>query len=247
VDRLIGIDGSEITEEQALAQATEFAATVAHEMRTPLHTASGFLAFLLQGMAGPLSVMQRDMLASVATSLEQAQLLTEDLLSMAALDNGQLSFDLQPLDLRELVREELKQLQLMAEAANVTLEETSLEGVEYRVMGVRSRLGQCLRNLLVNAIKFSPTGGKVRVVLEPCGPDYMVSIEDKGPGISPEYQERIFERGFQVRSDGRHLKGYGLGLAVSRELVEHQGGQLGVESALGEGSRFWIKLPRARQ
>ena len=90
-------------------------------------------------------------------------------------------------------------------------------------------------------------GGKVRVVLEPCGPAYMVSVEDNGPGISPEHQARIFERRFQVKSEARHLKGYGLGLSISKELVECQGGQMGVESALGEGSRFWIKMPRARK
>ncbi len=223
---------------------SEFAATVAHELRTPLHTAAGFLSFLLQGMAGQLSPMQRDMLASVATSIEQAQLITEDLLCMAAIEQGQLQLDLKPLNLRELVREEMYQLRMMAEAANITLEGVNLEGEAWLVQGARNRLGQGLRNLLVNAVKFSPDGGTVRVKLEQQGGDYIVRVVDNGPGIRAEHLSRLFERHFRVNPDDRHLAGYGLGLSITKDLVEQQGGQVGVESEAGAGSCFWMKLPR---
>jgi two-component system, NtrC family, sensor histidine kinase KinB len=224
-------------------QESEFVATVAHELRNPLHTASGFLSFLLQDMAGPLSAMQRDMLASVATCVEQSQMLTEDLLCNAALEHGQFSLDLQPLDLCNLVHEEAHQLRLMAEAANVQLEVVNLEGKDCLVKASRLRMGQCIRNLIVNAIKFSPMGGTVRVVLKQRGPDYMISVEDEGPGIAPEYQQKIFERRFQARKEARHLAGYGLGLSISKDLVEQQGGQMGLQSGVGQGSRFYIILP----
>lgn len=229
----------------AIQQAHDFTATVAHELRTPLHTAAGFLSFLLQDMAGPLTVMQRNMLASVATSLEQAQMLTEDLLCLAALEQGQLSLDLAPLDLRSVVQTELNQLRLMADAANVKLDGLNLTGDECKVKAARNRLGQCLRNLIVNAIKFSPIGGTVRVAIEQHSDAYIVSIEDNGPGISPENLDRIFERRFQAKEGvAHHLAGYGLGLSITKDLVERQGGKLGVESQIGQGSRFWFSLPR---
>ncbi|HEX2915493.1 MAG TPA: HAMP domain-containing sensor histidine kinase [Chloroflexia bacterium] len=225
-------------------ESREFVATVAHEMRTPLNAAAGFLSFLLQDMAGPLSAMQRDIVASIATSVDQAQTLVEDLLCMAQMDRGELSLQPVRLDLKALIRETLSQFRVMAEAAQVRLEGRNLDGPEAFVIADRVRLGQCLRNLIGNALKFSPTGEVVYITLGRRKKEYFVVVEDKGPGIAPEFQETIFDRHFQIKdSAARHLNGYGLGLSITRQLLERQQGRVWVESTLGKGSRFYFSLP----
>lgn len=240
--------------------AQEYVETVAHELRTPLQTASGFLAFLLQGMAGPVTTMQRDMLTSLGTSLEQAQSLVEDLLCLSQLESGQFTLSLELVNLKRLVDDTVENLNLMAEAAGVTFEVEALsqgdgdskKQKEYLVNGATNRLTQCLRNLLSNALKFSPASGVVRVCIEETDRTYRVQVIDQGPGIRPEHLGVLFERHYQVKdpasaqiSDTRHLTGYGLGLSITRELIERQGGRIGVESTYGKGSCFWFSLPKA--
>jgi two-component system sensor histidine kinase BaeS len=224
----------------------ELLETVAHELHTPLHTASGFLSFLLQGMAGPVTAIQRDMLVSLGSSLQQAQSLVEDLSCLAQLEQGELPLNLELVALQPIVRETLSQFELVAEAAGVKLVGFNLAGNDFFIMTAPNRVSQCLRNLISNALKFSSEGGAVRVSLEETAESYTVRVEDQGPGIRPEHLALIFERHFQIKDPStRHLGGYGLGLSITRDLIERLGGFVGVESSVGKGSCFFFSLPKA--
>ncbi len=229
-------------------QLYQFIATIAHELRNPLNVAKGFNSFLLQGKAGALSFKQEDFVASVATSLEQIHMLTEDLLCYNQIKAGQLDLELELIELKELVTESIRQFSLVAEAAQLELNLVDLTGTACYVRGDAMRLRQCFYNLLNNAIKFSPAGRQITVTIELFEDSYRVGITDQGPGISSENLKSIFQRFYQVKDkQGNHRTGYGLGLSISAELVKRHNGQIGVESSVGKGSCFWITLPQAME
>lgn len=229
---------------QEREQLKGFLATAAHEIKNPLNVAMGFTTFLQQGKTGPVTAQQQDFLDSVATGLEEAKTLVEDLLSVDQLQRGVRKLEVMPVDLKKLTRQVMARFKLMAEAANVQLEAVNLDGTECQVLGAPNRIGQCLYNLILNALKFSPRGGTVKVEICETATGSMVKVIDNGPGISLENQKKLFQRYFQVKDEvGHHLAGYGLGLSITKELIERQNGQIGVESTPGAGSCFWFSLP----
>ena len=119
---------------------------------------------------------------------------------------------------------------------------------EFWVLGEAGKIEQVLRNLLTNAIKYSPTGARVEAGLYRQGDQVQVVISDTGMGISKEDQERIFERFYRVdKARSRQMGGTGLGLAIAREIMELHGGRIWVESELGKGSRFWLTFPKIKE
>ncbi|MDB5080469.1 MAG: two-component hybrid sensor and regulator [Chloroflexi bacterium] len=225
-------------------QLNEFIASIAHEMNNPLQVASSFISYLLQERAGDISGTQHDYLTAATAGVKQAQVLLQDLLCDSQLGRLQLDVDLKPVDLRKVVRETFNQFSLLGQTSHTTLVGCNLEGPECMVLGAENRLQQILVNFLTNAFKFSPAGSQVIVELRQVEDNYRVEIIDQGPGIRLENQALIFERRFQVKDTaGIYRTGFGLGLSITRELVELQGGSSGVESEIGQGSRFWFSLP----
>lgn len=205
----------------------------------------GFLNLLQQEAAGPLSIRQQDLLASANFSLGQVQLLLQDLLDFSRLEHNRLELQPVSFDLFLLVKNSLDQFSLMAEAAKVRLVGCFKAAAEYPVYGDPARFSQCLNNLIVNALKFSPQGGSVTVSIDCQAAEYVIKVQDEGPGISPENREAIFTRHFQTANGAlHHLSGYGLGLSITKELIGRQGGLVWLESTSGQGSTFFLSLPR---
>jgi PAS domain S-box-containing protein len=232
----------DLSERRALERMkADFTATVSHELRTPLTCVLGYLDLLGSGQLGELPEMARDAVERAQAAALRLQALTTDILDLARMDAGRLELDRRPMEIDDAIRASLHSVAALAEREEISLEVASSSGV---VVGDRDRLAQVLVNLLSNAIKFSPRGSRVTVSTRP-GPGHVeLRIEDQGRGIPASHLPSLFERFRQVEaSDARRKGGAGLGLAISRAIVQAHDGTIGVESEEGKGSRFWFRIP----
>jgi signal transduction histidine kinase len=233
----------EVTSERVVNHLKdEFVATVSHELRTPLTSIIGYLELVLAGEAGELTPEQRRFLDVVDRNASRLLGLVGDLLFVAQVEAGQLALERRPVDLSELAADAVAAVRPLAEEKGLELR-TEIEPVE-RVWGDAKRLAQVLDNLLGNAIKFTPGGG--RVCVRVCARDgrAVVEMEDTGIGIPEDERDRLFERFFRASSAYEQaIPGSGLGLSVARMIVEGHGGRIEVVSVEGEGSTFRVELP----
>ena len=227
----------------------QFLANVSHELRTPLNSVIGFSDLLLSpdSVVGPLTDTQRDYLETVARNGRHLLHLINELLDLSKIAAGRMQLYRERLDIEALLREAAASVHAQLEARRHTLA-IDPPGEPVPVDADHVRLRQVLLNLLSNAIKFTPEGGGITVVarLEDTGRRVRVAVSDTGIGIAPHDQARLFQEFVQL--DGgpsRRYEGSGLGLALSKRLVELHGGRIGVKSELHKGSTFWFTLPRA--
>jgi len=220
----------------------EFLATLSHELRTPMNIILGWLDPLARGMpvkdpAGVIATIQRN--AQV-----QAKLI-DDLLDMNRLVAGTLKIDLSPIDVGPTLRASIQGLQPAADAKGVRV--TLMDGAFGTVLADSRRLQQVFWNLLHNAIKFTPHGGRVHVSVVRRAGAVQIAVEDSGRGISREFLPHVFERFRQEDSSTtRESQGLGLGLSISRHLVELHGGSVTASSpGMGQGATFTVELPAA--
>jgi len=233
----------------AMKSKDQFLSNISHELRTPLNSIIGFTDLLLtEELGAPLSAQQRDFLETVARNGKQLLELINELLDLQRIAAGRM----------ELKSEAFGLADLMAEAAGTVHAQIQKHGHELvatpppqslRVQGDRGRVRQILLNLLSNAIKFTPDGGRITLAAsaENGDDEAEITVTDTGIGIAAEDQAKLFKEFSQLdASASRKYEGTGLGLALSRRLVEMQGGEIGVESEVGKGSTFWFTLPQAR-
>jgi signal transduction histidine kinase len=231
---------------QASAQAQrDFVANVSHELKTPLTSIQGFAQAIQEGAVHDAQGLQHAARV-IREESDRLRRLVEDLLDLARLDAHQVSFARAPLDLNGLMASVTERISLRAAEKGVVLE-NQLPAFPPMV-GDGDRLAQVFTNLLDNAVKFTPSGGRVRLRGEVEDGWASVHVEDMGPGIPAEELSRIFERFYQLDKARRRGGGggAGLGLAISREIVQGHGGQLRASSRPGEGSRFSVRLPITR-
>ncbi len=229
---------------EALRIKDEFLATVSHELRTPLQAVIGRTASLLAGHHGALSAVQSEVLRTIGASGELLLQLINDLLDLTKVEAQQLALKPGVVDVAGVVEASIAVVEALAERKSLRIErdiEAKLPSLHLDAL----RFEQVLINVLSNAVKFTSEGSiRVRVRLDPAGPRLVVEVEDTGIGIPADQLERIFDPFTQV--DGglrRRHAGTGLGLALTRRLVELFGGTIAVKSALGVGSTFTISLP----
>jgi signal transduction histidine kinase len=224
----------------------DFLSAVSHELRTPLTTIVGFSEFLEEGIAGPITIEQRRFVKQILDAAGQLTTLVDDLLDFARMEAGRFKLDPQPVAAGPILAEALESLASAARQADVALD-LAIPADLPEVVADAPRLRQIALNLLSNAVKFTRAGGRVTLRARAEGADAVrVEVEDTGVGIPAEARPHLFQKFFRVQGGlTAAAKGTGLGLAIAKQLVEAQGGLIGVQSEVGRGSTFWFTLPRA--
>ncbi len=224
---------------------SEFLANMSHELRTPLNAIIGFAELMHKGRVGPVSPDHHEYLGDILTSSKHLLQLINDVLDLAKVESGKMDFRPEPTDMGKLVGEVRDILRGLAANKRLALE-TDIAPDLGQVTVDPARTKQVLYNYLSNAIKFTPEGGRVCVRVSEQGPDlFRLDVEDTGIGISQEDLGRLFVEFQQLdATSAKKYQGTGLGLALTRRVIEAQGGRVEVRSTLGEGSVFSAILPR---
>ena len=229
--------------EQLEALREEFVAVLSHELRKPINFITGFASIMADEVAGPLNDVQRGYLDKIMSGADILVALVNDLLDMSRIQAGKLSVNLRPVDLVQIARTVCDNLRPLAEAKRLHLR-MGPNVDSLRIEGDDQRLAQIFMNLVGNAIKFTPAGGQIRVHLQRMDGTVLCEVSDTGIGISGEDRQRLFKPFGQLDTTAtRKAGGTGLGLVISKALVEAHGGQIGVRSEPGKGSTFWFTLP----
>jgi PAS domain S-box-containing protein len=238
----------------ATRMKANFLSMITHELRSPINAINGYLDLALSGIAGDLNEQQREFIRRARSGSEHLYSLVEDLLLVSRADAGQLRLNRGVLRVEEIIANSVEEWELTAKDGHITIE-TVIPHPLPRLYADGVRLQQVMRNLLSNALRFSPPGGQVTITAssvdlspqdEQQQPRQAIAIEvaDSGSGIAQEYHERIFERFFQVPPDSSgRASGQGLGLAIVKMIVELHGGHVTVRSTPGGGSTFAFTIP----
>ncbi|HWE25500.1 MAG TPA: ATP-binding protein, partial [Myxococcales bacterium] len=217
----------------------DLVATVAHEFRTPLTSLRMAIHILLEGTVGSVSDRQADLLYAAREDCERLQGIVDDLLDLSRIQAGKVEVSLTPVSAKAVVDAAVAAKTDAAKDAGVRLDEQITEPV-LPVLVDPERISLVFDNVIGNAIRHSPRGGRIEVRARAENEHVRFEVQDEGPGIAPEYQQRVFEKFFRV--PGTKGEGIGLGLYISHEIVAAHGGDMGVEATPGKGSRFWFTL-----
>jgi len=220
----------------------EFVALVSHELGTPLTSIRGYLELVLDGEAGEVTGEQRQFLGVVERNANRLLDLVGDLLFLAQIEAGKLSLEVGAVDLARVAAESVETARPLAEEKEITL---ALATSPLPLLaGDRARLGQLLDNLVSNAVKFTPQGGRVDVRASSSREHAVLEVRDTGMGIPADEQEHVFERFFRTsRATEQAIQGTGLGLAISKAIVHAHGGRITLASDDGEGATFRVTIP----
>lgn len=223
---------------------SDFVSNVSHELRTPLTSIKGSVDNMLDGLTGPLNEKQIRYLARIKSNTDRLSRLVNDLLDLSRIEAGRVEVRPATLPLTALAEEVAEHLKPLAAEKLIRIEVPSPDP-KVTVWADRDKVTQILMNLVGNAIKFTPEQGKVSVAIERSENEYVrISVADTGPGILPEERSKIFSKFYQIDSVNKQKpKGSGMGLAISKALVEMQGGKIWVEGEVGRGSTFSFTLP----
>ncbi len=238
--------GTDVTELKRIDRMkSEFVSTVSHELRTPLTSIRGSLGLIAGGVAGELPAMVKNLVGIATNNCERLIRLINDILDSEKIESGKMRFDFQQMELQPLLAQALTANEGFAGQHNVKLVlDAPAEAV--RVSVDSDRLTQVITNLLSNAVKFAPAQSRVEVRLLCKSGRVRVEVADSGPGIPEEFRKRIFQKFSQAdTSDTRKMGGTGLGLNISRAIVERMGGQIGFTTETGVGTVFFFELPEA--
>jgi PAS domain S-box-containing protein len=228
--------------ETANRAKSDFLAAMSHELRTPLNAIGGYADLILAGIGGQPSAQQRDYLERMRRSQQHLLAVINDILNFSRLEAGRVTYDIAPLSLRAVMDEVLPMVEPQAAERRIAIVRD--RGPDATALGDRAKVEQVLLNLLSNAIKFTEAGGRISLGCERAGDRTTLHVADTGSGIPADRLAAIFEPFVQVsRSLKNPHEGTGLGLAISRDLARGMGGDLAVESTVGEGSRFTLTLP----
>jgi PAS domain S-box-containing protein len=223
----------------------DFISTVSHELRTPLTSISGSLGLLQADAMGVLPDKAAAMVRIAYKNCGRLVRIINDILDFGKLDAGKLTLQILDISLLELLQQSVEVNSAYAEKYQVRF---LLDGgsADDRVMADPDRLMQVVTNLLSNAAKFSPPGADVLIRVLPGAATLRIEVEDEGPGIPEEFRSRIFEKFAQAdASPARRFEGTGLGLSIARKIVEGMGGTIGFSTVVGQGSIFYVVVPRA--
>jgi signal transduction histidine kinase len=228
--------------EAASQHKSEFLANMSHELRTPLNAIIGFSEVLTERMFGELNEKQEEYLRDIYASGQHLLSLINDILDLSKIEAGRMELEVADFDLPAAIDNALILVRERASRRGITLGQT-IDARVGLIRGDERKVKQVLLNLLSNALKFTPEGGRIDVRAVMTEGMAEISIADTGVGIAPEDQEAIFEEFRQVGTADKKVEGTGLGLALSRKFIELHGGRIWVKSQSGEGSTFTFTLP----
>ncbi len=222
---------------------SNFFSTMAHELRTPLSSIKMGISLFVEGREGPVTESQKELLLLLKGENERLITLINSLLDLAKMEAGMMAYRFEQKNLTPLIDQVVKEIGPIIETKKIILESKSTERLPIvKIDG--ERILQALRNIIGNAIKFTPEGGRVSVLARTVDQGVEVSVSDTGPGIPEESLATIFEKFKQARPKGTYKnKGTGLGLAIAKQIIASHGGKIWAESKLGQGSTFFVVLP----
>jgi signal transduction histidine kinase/DNA-binding response OmpR family regulator len=221
----------------------QFLSTMSHELRTPLNAVLGFSDLLADERYGTLNERQQRYVSHIHTGGKHLLSLISDILDLSKIEAGRMELAIESLRVQTVFGEVLSAMQPLADKKSQEMSKSVEAGLAVRADSTRFK--QVLMNLLGNAIKFTPNGGRIEVAARLVEDRVRVEVRDNGPGIPPEEQKRIFEAFYRLRESGKKTEGTGLGLAITHRLVELHGGELSLNSEIGQGSCFYFCLPVA--
>jgi len=234
---------AEADAEAANRAKSEFLSRMSHELRTPLNAVLGFAQVL---ELEPLTPAQGDSVGHVLRAGRHLLGLIDEVLDISRIESGHLALSLEPVQLPELLRGPLDLIRPLAAKRNIHLHSDAESVGDLYVRADRNRLHQVLLNLLSNAVKYNRHGGRVSVSYEEAaGPRARITVTDTGPGIAPDKMNRLFSPFDRLDAEQLGIEGTGLGLALSKRLIELMQGTIGADSVVDQGSTFWVELPRA--
>lgn len=244
LDRTAELDVTNRRLQLATRNKSEFLAEMSHELRTPLNAIIGFTQLIHDGRVGPVTDAQREYLIDVLTSASHLLRIVNELLDLTKIEAGKMMFVANDVDVDLMVKEVCDGLRPMSAERGVEI--TCHVGPQVRfIVGDAHRLKQILYNYLANALRFAPRGDAVSVRVAPEGEDrFRVVVEDTGPGIAAADVQRLFNKYERGSGQEAGAEGTGLGLALTRRIVEAQGGNAGVTTEPGKGAAFFAVLPR---
>jgi signal transduction histidine kinase len=252
----IAISNAQLYDEvqRANTAKSEFVSLVAHELKNPMTSIKGYTELLAAGAVGPVNEMQANFLTTIRSNTERMSTLVSDLNDNSKIEAGQLRLDFKPVELRELVDEIVRSAKGQIEDKKQIMQVEFKEPLP-RIWGDRTRLGQVLTNLISNANKYTPEGGSIEIGAEAsqnqwdperAGRVVHSWVRDNGIGINTEDQQCIFQKFFRSEDPkAREVPGAGLGLSITRSLVEMQGGRIWFESKYRHGTTFHFTVPVA--
>jgi two-component system, NtrC family, sensor histidine kinase KinB len=243
-DFLIGVvlllrDVTRLTELDRLK--SEFVMTASHELRTPLTSIGMSIDLLLEGAIKKLNEKEQQLLLSAHEDLQRLKAFVSNLLDLSRIEAGKMEMELSSIPARILFEKTVTVFKAQSEEKAVNLSFDVPEGLP-NVKADDNKITWVLTNLISNALRYTPSGGHIKLSAESFGPSVQISVGDDGPGIPYEYQSKIFDKFVQVKSD-KAMGGSGLGLAICKEIVRAHGGTIWVDSVPGAGSTFTFTLP----
>lgn len=233
----------DITEQKKLEEMQkEFVANVSHELRTPITTIKSYTETLLSGAMEDQQIAE-NFLTVINNESDRMTTLVQDLLELSRLDNKQIKFNMKKMNLTKLIEESYDKYKILADKNNQKMT-YSTPNDDFYIIGDPHRVEQVIKNVISNAVKYSPEEAEIDIDITGLEESVMIAIKDTGMGIPDEDIDRIFERFYRVdKARSRAMGGTGLGLAIVKEIVEHHGGTIEVESTYGKGTIFRIRFP----
>jgi two-component system phosphate regulon sensor histidine kinase PhoR len=229
---------------QADERRLDFYSMIAHDLRSPLNAMSLRTDLMLNGRHGALPAPLVTDIHKIKGGIQSLVIMINDFLEMARFEGTPIQLERESVDVAGLMDGIMEGFRPLVERASLDWQHHPGElATDCRVVGDRKRLNQVFTNLLGNAIKFTPPRGKITTSIQSLGKWIEVAVEDTGRGVAPQDIPTLFDRYTRAPGEGAEVAGSGLGLMIVREIVEAHGGTVGVESSVGVGSRFWVRLP----
>jgi len=224
-------------------QKDEFISMAAHELRSPMTAIKGYVSMILEGDAGNISEKAKGYLADAKSVTERSIRLVNNMLNVARIEEGRIAYQMEEVSLIKAVQDMYHSFGFEADRKGLNFKLSIPDGIRDIVYADPDRIREVFGNLISNAIKFTEAGKVEMKVSNSKGDKIKVEIIDEGPGISKEEQKGLFNKFYRAESTKGKTMGTGLGLYISKLIVENFRGKIGLESEFDKGSNFWVELP----